>query len=70
LLLDRDATVNEAVLTSIRVVRKNPRTMAIWGALIAAGLVIGSIPFLLGLAVVLPVFGHATWHLYRRTVRR
>ena len=70
LLLDRNATMNEAVLTSIRVVRKNPLTMAVWGALIAAGLVIGSIPFLLGLAVVLPVFGHATWHLYRRTVRR
>jgi uncharacterized membrane protein len=40
----------------------------VWGLLVAAGLVAGSIPFLLGLAVVMPVLGHATWHLYRRVV--
>lgn len=70
LLLDRDVGMNVAVLTSIRVVRKNPVVMTVWGLILAAGLVIGSIPFLVGLAVVMPVFGHATWHLYRRVVRR
>jgi uncharacterized membrane protein len=39
-----------------------------WGAIVAAGLVVGALPFLLGLAVTLPVLGHATWHLYRRAV--
>ena len=57
-----------AVLTSIRVVAKNPLTMALWGFIVAASLVIGSIPFFLGLTVVMPVLGHATWHLYRRAV--
>ena len=69
LLLDRDARVETALGTSLRVVRSNPLVMAVWAAIIAAGLVIGSIPFLLGLVIVMPVFGHATWHLYRRVVR-
>jgi uncharacterized membrane protein len=68
LLLDRDTGVNVAVSTSLRVMAANPWVMAVWGAIIAGGLVIGSIPVLLGLAVVLPVLGHATWHLYRRVV--
>lgn len=68
LLLDRDAGAAVALSTSIRVVAKNPLTMALWGFIVAALLVIGSIPFFLGLTVVLPVLGHATWHLYRRAV--
>ena len=68
LLLDRDTSMNVAVSTSLRVMAANPWVMAVWGAIIAVGLVIGSIPALLGLAVVLPVLGHATWHLYRRVV--
>jgi uncharacterized membrane protein len=68
LLLDRDVGAAVAVLTSIRVVAKNPLTMALWGFIVAASLVIGSIPFFLGLTVVMPVLGHATWHLYRRAV--
>jgi uncharacterized membrane protein len=44
--------------------------MAIWGVIVAALLVIGSIPFFVGLAVVMPLLGHATWHLYRRIVAR
>jgi uncharacterized membrane protein len=50
------------------VVLANPGTMAIWGLIIAGGLVIGSIPFFIGLVIVFPVLGHATWHLYRRVV--
>ena len=43
----------------------NPLPMALWGLIVAALLVIGSIPFFVGLAVAMPVLGHATWHLYR-----
>jgi len=68
LLLDRDVGAATALLTSIRVVKANPGTMALWGFIVAALLVIGSIPFFLGLTVVMPVLGHATWHLYRRAV--
>ena len=68
LLLDRDVGAAVALLTSIRVVAENPMTMALWGLIVAALLVVGSIPFFLGLTVVMPVLGHATWHLYRRAV--
>jgi uncharacterized membrane protein len=68
LLLDRNAGINMAVWTSVRVVAMNPGVMAVWGAIVVALLVIGSLPALVGLAVVMPVLGHATWHLYRRAV--
>jgi uncharacterized membrane protein len=70
LLLDRKVGVTTAVNTSIRAVIANPGPMAVWGAVVAAGLVIGSIPLLIGLAVVMPVLGHATWHLYRKILPR
>src|SRR5271163_1954148 len=68
LLLDRDVGAAVALLTSIRVVVANPLTMALWGLIVATLLLIGSIPFFLGLTVVMPILGHATWHLYRRAV--
>jgi len=68
LLLDHHASIDTAVSTSLRVVRENPGAMALWGAIVAAALILGSIPALLGLTIVLPVLGHATWHLYRRAV--
>ncbi len=68
LLLDRDVGAAVALATSIRVVAANPGTMALWGFIVAALLLIGSIPFFIGLTVVMPVLGHATWHLYRRAV--
>ncbi len=68
LLLDRDVGAADAMRTSLRVMAANPLPMALWGLIVAALLVIGSIPFFVGLTVVLPVLGHATWHLYRRTV--
>jgi uncharacterized membrane protein len=70
LLLDRDVTLGAAVRTSARAAALNPGPMAVWGLIVAAGLVIGSIPLLLGLVVVVPVLGHATWHLYRKVVPR
>lgn len=68
MMLDRHAGVADAMLTSMRVVAKNPLTMAAWGVIVAALLLIGSIPFFLGLAVVVPLLGHATWHLYRKAL--
>jgi uncharacterized membrane protein len=68
LLLDRDVGAAVALLTSIRVVLANPLTMALWGFIVAALLVVGSLPCFLGLTVVMPVLGHATWHLYRKAV--
>ena len=68
LLIDRDVDVDTAVRTSLRAVLANPGPMALWGLIVAAGLVIGSIPAFLGLIVIMPVLGHATWHLYRRVV--
>jgi len=68
LLVDRDVGLPVAIVTSIRVARANPVPILVWGLIVAAGLVLGSIPFFLGLIVVVPILGHATWHLYRRTV--
>jgi len=70
LLLDKDVGAAVAVETSVRAALKNPVTMALWGIIVAALLVIGSLPFFIGLAIVMPVLGHATWHLYRRVVER
>jgi uncharacterized membrane protein len=68
LLLDRGVALDTAVQTSIRAVMANPVTMAVWGLVVAAGLVLGSIPLFIGLIIVMPVLGHATWHLYRKLV--
>jgi uncharacterized membrane protein len=68
LMLDRHASAIDAIRTSLRAVMKNPIAMAAWGLIVAALLVIGSLPFFVGLAVVVPVLGHATWHLYRKVV--
>ncbi len=68
LLIDRPVGLGVAVGTSLRAVAANPDTMAVWGLIVAGGLLLGSLPAFLGLIIVLPVLGHATWHLYRRVV--
>ncbi|MDC7789732.1 DUF2189 domain-containing protein [Rhodoplanes sp. TEM] len=68
MLLDRDIGAVTAMQTSVRAVARNPVAMAAWGLIVAAALALGSLPFFIGLAVVLPVLAHATWHLYRRVV--
>jgi uncharacterized membrane protein len=68
LLLDRDVGLDAAVWTSIRAVATNPGPMALWGLIVAGGLLIGSLPVFLGLILVMPVLGHATWHLYRKVM--
>jgi len=68
LLIDRNVGATAAALTSVKAVLRNPVTMALWGLIVAAALLIGSLPFFVGLAIVVPVLGHATWHLYRKVV--
>jgi uncharacterized membrane protein len=68
MLIDRRVGLPVAVITSIRVAVKNPVTVAIWGLFVAVALLLASIPAFLGLVVVMPVLGHATWHLYRAAV--
>lgn len=74
LLVDRDVGSNPgdeasvAIATSVRAVLANPLPMAVWGLIVAVGLVIGAATLLVGFAVIMPVLGHATWHLYRKTV--
>jgi uncharacterized membrane protein len=69
LLLDRPVGFGTAIATSWHAVLRNPVPLAIWGMIVAGGLVLGTLPCFIGLIVVLPVLGHATWHLYREIVR-
>jgi uncharacterized membrane protein len=68
LLLDRDVGALTAIMASLRAIAKNPITMGVWALMVAGLLLLGSLPFFIGLAVVIPVLGHATWHLYRKLV--
>ncbi|WP_253944342.1 DUF2189 domain-containing protein [Pseudogemmobacter hezensis] len=68
MLLERDIDYVTAMLTSLSLVRENMLLMLAWGAFIAALLFLAMLPGFLGLFVVLPVLGHASWHLYRRAV--
>jgi uncharacterized membrane protein len=68
LMLDRHAGAGDAMVTSLRAVARNPVPMAAWGLIVAVLLVAGSLPAFLGLAVVIPLLGHATWHLYREVI--
>ena len=68
LLLDRNVGASVAIATSVKAVAKNPVTMALWGLIVATALALGTALFFIGLAVVFPILGHATWHLYRRVV--
>jgi uncharacterized membrane protein len=68
LLLDRDTGLDTAIGTSVRAVLANPVPMALWGLVVAAGLLVGTVLAFVGLMVVVPVLGHATWHLYRKLI--
>jgi uncharacterized membrane protein len=68
MMVDRHVGAGEAMTTSLRVVARNPMPMAAWGLIVTALLVLGMLPFFVGLAVVIPLLGHATWHLYRTAV--
>jgi uncharacterized membrane protein len=68
LALDRDVTTWQALTTAFRAMAQNPAVVFIWGALVAVMLALGTLPALLGLALVMPILGHSTWHMYRRLV--
>ncbi len=68
MMLDREASLGEAVGTSVRAVLANPFAMAAWGLVVLGAFVLGCLPVFVGLAVVMPILGHATWHLYRRLI--
>jgi len=68
LVLDREVDFVTAMLTSMKVVRANLFVMLVWASLIAVLSLLALLPWFLGLMVVLPVLGHATWHLYRRAL--
>lgn len=70
MLVDCDVGATKAVSTSIRASRENPGAVLLWGIIVAALLIAGSIPLFIGLAVVLPWLGYSTWHLYTRLVDR
>ena len=70
LMLDRDVGLIPALETSVRVARENPLAVALWGLIVAVALALGSLPLFLGLAVVMPVLGHASWRLYRKSIVR
>jgi uncharacterized membrane protein len=69
LIIDRHATAAQAMLASIKAVMANIPAMILWSALILILTVIGYAPLLLGLLIVAPLLGHATWHAYRDMVR-
>lgn len=69
LLLDRNVGEAVAVHASIQAVLTNPRTMALWGLIVAAGLMIGFSLCFVGLLFVVPILAHANWHLYRKVVQ-
>ena len=68
--VDGRAGPMQAMALSVEACAKNPRAVAQWGLTVAALLVLGSIPLFVGLAVVLPVLGYATWRLYTRLIVR
>ncbi|NNE87863.1 MAG: DUF2189 domain-containing protein [Silicimonas sp.] len=68
LMVDKEIDFVSAMLISLQTVAQNKIIMGTWALLIAASLLIAMLPVFLGLLVVLPVLGHATWHLYRRAL--
>lgn len=68
MLIDRPVGIEVAVLTSLRATAANPVVIGLWGLLVAILLALAAIPLFVGLVIVLPLLGHATWHLYRKLV--
>ena len=68
MLIDRDVDFITAIIASLATVRANTLVLLAWALMIAGSLFVAMVPFFLGLLVVLPVLGHATWHLYRRSI--
>lgn len=70
MLLDRDVDVVTAALTSLRACLANPRAILVWAALIAVLTALGFATAMIGMAIIFPVLGHASWHAYRDLVQK
>ncbi|MEO1044724.1 MAG: DUF2189 domain-containing protein [Pseudomonadota bacterium] len=70
MLVDKNVGAGRAIRTSVKAFNKNRNVVLQWGITVAMLLIIGSVPLFLGLAVVLPTLGYATWHLYSRVIER
>ena len=68
MLLDREIDIVSAMIHSVTAVRENPGPMLTWGVIVGVSLIVAMIPLFLGLFIVLPILGHATWRLYRRAI--
>jgi uncharacterized membrane protein len=68
MICDREADAVTAIVTSVNAVLRNKRVMAVWALLIVGLTAIGFVTALFGLAITIPVLGHATWHAYRDTI--
>jgi uncharacterized membrane protein len=69
LLLDRNIDFITAIITSVKAVQQNAVPMLLWGVLVVLAMIVAIVPGFLGLLFILPILGHATWHLYRRLIR-
>lgn len=68
MMLQQKVSLGKAVMTSLRVVQANWQAMATWYCIVVGLVLLGSLPLFVGLGIVVPILGHATWHLYRRSV--
>lgn len=68
ILMDRDIDVVSAIITSVRAVLENQSAMAYWAVFVAVASIVAMLPLFLGMVLVFPILGHASWHLYRKTV--
>ena len=68
-LMDQDLTFMEGIEASVRCVGRNFRVMLLWSVILTLCVLIGVMTFYIGLALILPVLGHASWHAYEDLVR-
>ncbi|MEM6889206.1 MAG: DUF2189 domain-containing protein [Pseudomonadota bacterium] len=68
LLLDQNIDVVTAIITSVQSVIENREAMIFWGAVVAGAIVVAMAPLFLGMVIVFPILGHASWHIYRKVI--
>jgi uncharacterized membrane protein len=68
LLMEKELDIVTAMITSVKVVLASPLIMICWGIAVTLLVIVASLPLFLGLVIVLPVLGHTTWHIYKKSV--
>ena len=68
MIMDKKVDMVTAIVTSVNAVLRNKLPMFIWGCIIVGSVVIGFLTAFIGLAILLPLIGHATWHAYQETI--